>query len=411
MTIVRNHRLSKSALHVALALALTGCGSAKLLVDDGRKLDDKVLGEVRTYGAAATSLRPAVARAGVLADPQCDTQYDLPFEASSSYFFKDENLKMAMVRELGVNELLTVLAADPSAGLAVGETISEVRGYQSAHTGKLVTELYEARDRGKPFKIRLSSGREVAITPFKVCRGRMFVAAPGKGAQQNYHWTGSVHPLEVFKQPLTPDEATWVVLWTQGLSEQGGARMKTFSFAVGGVTAVAYVGLAVATMGAAVAAGSGAAAAGATVGTVMGQMAGTMVIGTALKGVTLAAANKANFSGLNRVAAGVFDKADGWTFENMKKLGMDPRAGLSLNDKLAQQGAGNNAFLLDEQRLANMQVLVAQLPKPPASGPGEAPTVAAEADANAPIVETFAIDAASDSSSPLIPAVEPASPP
>jgi hypothetical protein len=408
MTIVRIHRLSKSALQVALTLALAGCGSAKLLVDDGRKLDDKVLGEVRSYGAAATSLRPAVARAGALADPQCDTQYELPFEVSSSSFFKDEDLKMAMIRELGVNELLTVLAADPSTGLAAGETISEVRGYKSAHTLKLVTELYEARDQGKPFKIRLSSGREVAIAPFKVCRGRVFVAAPGKGAQQTYHWTGSVHPLEVFRQPLTPDEATWMVLWTQGLSEEGGARMKTFSFAVGGVTAVVYLGLAVATVGASVAAGSGAAAAGASIGTVMGQMAGTVAIGTVLKGVTLAAANKTNLSGRNRVAAGVFDKADAWTFENMKKLGMDPRAGLSLNDKLAQQGAGNNAFVLDEERLANMQVLLAQLPKAPESGPGQAPATAAEADS---IVETFAIDAPSDSPSPSLPAVAPTSPP
>lgn len=392
------HRFSRSALQLALALTLTGCGSAKLLVDDGRPLDAKMLADVRTYGAATASLRPAVVRAGALADPRCDTQYELPFDATSSYFFKDENLKMAFVRQLGVNELLTVVAADPSAGLAVGATIVEVRGYKSGHTGKLITELMLARDDGKPFKLGLASGREVSVTPFKVCRGRALPASPDKVAQQNYHWTLAVHPLEVFSQPLTPDEAAWVVLWTEGLSEEGGARMKTYSYLLGGVTAVAYVGLSVATVGAAAAAGSAAAAAGATIGTVMGQVAGTIAVSAVVKGVTLAAANKANLSGVNRIAAGVFDKADAWAFDSMKKLGLDPRAGLTLNDKLALQGSGNNAFVLDEERLAAMRLLAAQLPILPAARTIDAPaSVAAEAN-----VESFPVAAPEPADAPEV---------
>lgn len=404
MTHMTTYRLSRCALPLALAMTLTGCGSAKLLVDDGRALDGKMLAEVRTYGVATASLRPAVVRSGALADPGCDTQYELPFEATSSYFFKDENLKMAFVRQLGVNELLTVLAPDPSAGLAVGATIGEVRGYKSDNTAKLITELMAARDDGKPFKLRLTSGREVSVTPFKVCRGRALPASPAKSAQQSYHWTLAVHPLEVFRQPLTPDETAWVVLWTQGLSEEGGARMKTYSYVIGGVTTVAYIGLSVATVGAAAAAGGAAAAAGATIGTVMGQVAGTIAVSAVVKGVTLAAANKANLSGVNRIAAGVFDKADAWTFESMKKLGLDPRAGLSLSEKLALQGSGNNAFVLDEERLASMRLLVAQLPNLPEASVGALSAAAVEADANAAMVESFPIAAPEPVDAPVPPA-------
>jgi hypothetical protein len=74
------------------------------------------------------------------------------------------------------------------------------------------------------------------------------------------------------------------------------------------------------------------------------------------------AANRASLSGVSSVAAGVFDRADQWAFDNMRRLGMNPRAGLSLHEKLVAQGAAANAFLLDEKRLARMRALVAGLP-------------------------------------------------
>ena len=40
----------------------------------------------------------------------------------------------------------------------------------------------------------------------------------------------SYHPLELAKADLTADEALWTVLWTQGLSEEGGARMKVYDY-------------------------------------------------------------------------------------------------------------------------------------------------------------------------------------
>ena len=74
------------------------------------------------------------------------------------------------------------------------------------------------------------------------------------------------------------------------------------------------------------------------------------------------AANRASLTGVSRVAAGVFEQADKWAFDNMLRLGMDPRAGLGLHEKLVAQGAAGNAFLLDAQRLKQMRALVAGLP-------------------------------------------------
>jgi hypothetical protein len=73
------------------------------------------------------------------------------------------------------------------------------------------------------------------------------------------------------------------------------------------------------------------------------------------------AADKASLSGVSGVAAGVFDRADQWAFEQMRRLGMNPRAGLSLHEKMVAHGAAGNAFLLDEARLAKMRALVAGL--------------------------------------------------
>jgi hypothetical protein len=75
-----------------------------------------------------------------------------------------------------------------------------------------------------------------------------------------------------------------------------------------------------------------------------------------------AAANRASLSGINGIAAGRFDQADKWAFANMRKLGMNPRAAVTLHEKLIAKGAAANAFLLDEKRLAGMRQLVAGLP-------------------------------------------------
>ena len=346
---------SFNVIIAAIFLAtLAGCATTRLTVDDGRKLDDQLVSDMKAYGAGAAALRPAVVRSAALNDKNCSIQYELPFEAMTSYGVENPDAKIAWVRALGVNENLTVIASDTTSGMAMGDIITEVAGYKSRNTLKMVSELADARNRGKPFRLKLASGRKVLISPIKVCRGYTTIASPLHAATQNYHWTQSMHPLEVFHQALTPDEATWIVLWTQGLSEQSGATMKTYAFVVGGVRWIAMIALGVATSGASTAAAAGSSA--------TSQVAAVQLAGNAASLMASAAANRASLSGINGIAAGGFDQADKWAFENMRKLGMNPRAGITLHEKLISQGAAANAFLLDEKRFAAMRALLGGLP-------------------------------------------------
>jgi hypothetical protein len=343
-----------------LLTMLAGCASTKLTVDDGRQLDGELVREMQAYGEAAAVIRPAIVRTAALTDidSSCSTQYELPFEVLTSYGLDSDDAKVAWVRALGVDENLTVIAADPSSGLEAGEIVAGVAGYKSRNTLKMAGVLLEARDRGEPFWLELASGEQVAIYPIKTCRGHVLIASPFEPGAQLYHWAQAVHPLEIFHETLTRDEAAWIVLWTQGLSERGGARMKTYAFMVGSMKWVATLGLGFATSGAAASLRGGAAAGASSAG----EVAAVQLAGQAGSMMARAAANRASLSGISRVAAGVFDRADKWAFENMKKLGMDPRAGLSLYKKLLAHGAAENAFFFDEKRLSRMHALIAGLP-------------------------------------------------
>jgi hypothetical protein len=345
---------SITAFIVAVFLAtLTGCAT-KLTVDDGRELDAQLLSDMHAYGAAARALRPAIVRSAALHDNECAHQYELPFEALTSYGVGELDTRMAWARVLGVHENLTVIAADPSSGLRLGDVLDRVDGYRSRNTQKMLDKLLAARDRGAPIALTLASGRELTVEPVTVCRGHVLVAPPTAPALQSYHWIASMHPLEVFHRPLTPDEAAWIVLWTQGLSEQGGVRMKTYAFMMGGLKWLTVFALSAGTSSA-VASTRGAAAAAGT--SSAGQVAAVHLAGQAASLMAQSAANRASLSGISGVAAGVFEQADKWAFDNMRKLGMNPRAGLTLHHKLVARGAAENAFLFDEKRLVQMQHL------------------------------------------------------
>lgn len=236
-------RSIKAFIAVMFLVILTGCATTRLVVDDGRELDGRLVSNMKAYGAGAAALRPAIIRSASLNDKDCSTQYELPFEAMTSYDVEDDDAKIALMRVLGVRENLTVIAADESSGLATGDIITEVAGYKSSNTRKMFKELAAVRDRGEPFWLTLASGRKVQISPIKACRGYAIVASPLQEIVQKYHWMESLHPLEVFHQPLTSDEAAWIVLWTQGLSEQAGARMKTYSFIVGSIRWITVLAL------------------------------------------------------------------------------------------------------------------------------------------------------------------------
>lgn len=351
---------SISALIAAIFPALlAGCGTPRLTVDDGRALDPRLLLEMKSYGAAAAAVRPAIVRSAALGDTGCSTQYELPFEVMTSYGAESREAKIAWARTLGVNEDLRVIAADRSSSLRPGDIVTHVDGYKSRNTLKMMERLVEARDNGEPFELKLASGRKVNVSPFEICRGHVVLASPFEPAVQQYHWTQTVHPLEIFHQPITADEAEWIVLWTQGLSEQGGARMKTYAFMVGGLRWVAVLALGAAASSAVASSRGGAAAAGSSSA---GEVAGAQAAGKAASMVASSAANRASLSGINRIAAGVFDRADAWAFEKMRKLGMNPRAGMTLHIKLAAQGAAGNAFVFDDERMLQMRALLDTLP-------------------------------------------------
>ena len=363
------------------SLALFGCSSIQYTVDDGRKVDEKLLANIRAYADGQRMIVPAIVRSAALNDPECDTQWELPFAVATSYEWKQDD-RVAWIRALNVDERLTIIAATPECGLALGDKIVAVDGYKSDNTESMFTTLMTAKDFGQPFRVHLASGKRTSVSPFKVCRGHVRLAPPNVAEAQDYHWKLSIHPLEMFKDGLTSDEALWIVLWTQGLSEEGGARMKTYQYGktvittlidlaslVGGVTAIANAASTAAANAAATSAASAMAqnaiskaVANAAISKLQedARDAGMSALKNSIKDIaqrrilgTLqeAAANRAGLSGVAWIAGTVFDKADEWAYQRMNTLGASPLAAFTLHYKLLTAGNTKNAFVFDPERL------------------------------------------------------------
>jgi len=364
-------------LLVAFASLHSGCATNQFTVDDGRQVDEGLLASIRTFGEGERMLRPAIARSAALADPDCDKQWELPFSvASSESWSRDE--RVAWVRALGVDERLTVVAAAPDSPLRIGERIVGVQGsrHQAEPADSLLFFLGLRRDAGQAFDVYTGPDRQVRVTPFEVCRGYARLSPPNTPRLQDYHWAMSYHPLELPAAALTDDEALWVVLWTQGLSEEGGLRMKAYHYGTGLVsTLFTLATLASGLKAAAVAAE----AAGKTIQAAAAQFAADTLrqqaigqagsyatrlvreeIGEATdrrnretlkSALERAAANRESLSGVAGIGASVFDRADRWAFERAAKLRGDALAGFRLHQKLIEQGWTANAFALDVERL------------------------------------------------------------
>ena len=212
-----------------VALFLGACSTVQYTVDDGRKVNETLLANLRALGHGERALRPAIARSAALNDPDCSRQWELPISVATSFEWEEDD-RVAWVRALQVDERLTVVAAAPDAGLAVGDKIVEIQGYKKKDSNKMLAELASLRDDGDPFKVKTAAGKTITLKPFQVCRGYTRLAPPVTPGYQDFHWLMSVHPLDIFRPQITPDEALWMVLWTQGLSEEGGARMKTYHY-------------------------------------------------------------------------------------------------------------------------------------------------------------------------------------
>lgn len=375
-------RLSWAWVIGPLVLGLAGCAAPRYTVDDGRAVDPVLLQRLQSHGLGERQLRPAIARSADLKDIDCDRQWELPFSVASSQGWS-ESERVAWVRALGVDERPTVIAVTHEAPLKLGDRLVEVDGDIPSDARDLLTRMGRLRDRGRPFQVGLADGRRVLIAPFEVCRGYTRLAPPNTPELQEYHWLLTTHPLELVEADLTSDEALWVVLWTQGVSEQGGARMKTYHYGtslLSGLYTVATLttGLKGAAMAAEAALKTAQQAAAAAATEVLKQQlidqakrfaadqmrdqvtktVRTLTQAQVAASMQQAAANKGMLWGISRVAATVFDQADLWAYERMTRLGADPLAGFGLHQKLLERGLLMNALVLDPERMENLQARV-----------------------------------------------------
>lgn len=363
---------------------LAGCAAPVYTTDDGSEVDEKLLSSIRQYGKAEQTVRPQIIKTAELKDPDCSTQWELPFSVATSYD-KPQMDKIAWVRGIGVDERLTVISVAKGVGLELGEKIKELDGYHSEDAEDMLEELAELREDGDPFEVVTSTGKKVLINPVEICRGYFQITNPYALDAQEYHWLQSTHPLSLFNQELTPDEALWVVLWTQGLSEEAGARMKTYHYGMKLVkTAVTVASIASGVGAAANAASAAAANVAATEATkAAAQAAGKEVVkfaaqevadsvrrkmveaaakeiaksaaqDIAIVSVQNAAMFRGSLSGISYVAGTGFYMADKWAFDRIEKLGGDPLSAYTLHFKLASHAQADNAFVFDEERLKLM---------------------------------------------------------
>jgi hypothetical protein len=385
---------------VLLLALLSGCSPMKYTVDDGRTLDPVLLAKIKNYGDAHKALRPAIAKSAQVVDDKisCSKQWDIPFSVATSYDMSSEDDRVAWVRMLKVDERLTVVGAAPETGLMLGDKIVNLDGFKRENALKMLEELQSLQLDGDPFNVETSEGKKLTIKPVKLCRGYVDIAPLDEPYKQDIHWLKVVHPLEVFRDPLTSDEALWLVLWTQGISEEAGGRMRTYSFGVGlAKTAINLAALAsgvgaaaqqaqAATAAANAAAQSAAQSAASSAAANAAQQAAVKALAEQLAkqaaenyakdiansafeyskkqvgdALQTAAANRFGFGGLGFVAGTAYDLADAWAAQKMVKLGFDPIAGLSLHFKLIKAGALNNVFVFDEDRLEAYKLIMAEL--------------------------------------------------
>ncbi|MCY4744977.1 hypothetical protein NYO99_08350 [Pelomonas sp. UHG3] len=379
--------MTRQLLHALLALIsllLAGCASGpKFTVDDGRPVNEQLLAGMRAYGAGERLIRPAIARSAALKDKDCDKQWELPFAVATSAGWSD-NDRVAWARALQVDERLTVIAVTQDSPLPAGTRLVNIAGRASDDGEQLLEWLAEVRDAGQPFNVGTAAGKTVLIHPFEVCRGYTRFAPPNTPQMQDYHWLLSLHPLEVIQAEPTPDEALWAVLWTQGLSEEGGARMKTYHYAVK-IAGTLYnlATLASGVKAAALAADAALSAAKSAAANVASEFLKNQLIeqGRALAAQKLreglmdaaqnltrqqvlnvmqaAAANRGSLSGISRIAATAFERADAWAFTRMAALGAPPLAGFTLHQKLIERSLAQNALLFDADRLTALNKLAA----------------------------------------------------
>lgn len=361
---------------ILVLMLLGACAAPQFTVDDGRKVNEELLANIRIYGSGERALRPAIAKSAQLKDKSCDKQWELPFSVATAYDLPQTD-RVAWVRGLGVDERLTVVGVAPGSTLQLRDKIVAVGSTALEDSQRLLLQLAERRDEGRSFQVVLSTGKALQVTPFEACRGYTRLAPANLPKTQDYHWLMTMHPLEVAQVELTDEEALWTVLWSQGVSEEGGARMKTFHYGTK-IAGTLYNLFTIASglQGAALAADAAiraaqSAAANAATEILKKQLidqatayatsrlrqevtsaAKTLTQAQVVGAMQQAAANRGALSGVAWIAATVFDRADAWAYQRMEKLGANPLAGFQLHQKLIEKGLASNSMVFDQERMA-----------------------------------------------------------
>lgn len=366
---------------VVLSGVLGGCATQAPPQDDGRPLDPNLVASYQLYGQGERALRPALARAARLKGTTCDRQFELPFAVATSEGAEGDH-RVAWKRVLNVDDRLSVIAAAQGSPVAVGERIVRVGRVADARAWMLLEALGDAREAGEPFEVQLASGARVTVQPFAVCRGYARLAPPATPKMQDYHWLMSMHPLELPQAAPNADEMLWAVLWTQGLSEEGGARMKTFHYTVKiGGTLLQLYSLASGLSAAAKLAETALDEAKKVATRELANFARDQILQQgkelalqklreglqdaaekisrtqALAVLHKSAANRGSLVGVAMVASTVWERADAWAFDQMQALGADPLAGLRLHQKMVERQLAGSAFALDAERLTALTQL------------------------------------------------------
>lgn len=385
-----NHLLLVSLCSVVL---LSACSSTSYTIDDGRKVNPQLLSNIKLYGQGERLIRPAIVRSSGMNDKDCAKRWELPFSVASSYLVPDKTDRVAWVRGLNVDERLTVVGAAAACGLEVGDKLTSLDDYHTDDVEKMLKKLEALREDGSPFPVVTAKGRTVTITPVQVCRGLIRLAPPTEPYSQSFHWEKIVYPLEIFNPALTEDEALWMVLWGQGVSEEGGTRMKSYAAArwvidkTMTVASLAVSGGAIYQAGKAASAqvmaqASSAAAQAATneiakqaataaarqaaeaaaraylekTATELSKKVATQTATTVAESYTAREGFAVDL--MDRVAATSFDDADAWAYSRMSRLQGDPLSGASLHHKLFSHEFIHNPFILDKSRLERLDAFV-----------------------------------------------------
>ena len=98
----------------------------KYTVDDGRKVNETLLANLRLMGHGERALRPAIVRSAALKDPGCSRQWELPFSVATSYDWPADD-RVAWGRALQVDERLTVIEEAQESGVQIGDSVEECK--------------------------------------------------------------------------------------------------------------------------------------------------------------------------------------------------------------------------------------------------------------------------------------------